>query len=192
MTFGTAKEPQSTDKTAADHHPQRGKREPPNRRNLCRRHSELPATDAGLAHAAGADFQGGFEAEPEAYPGLRKTSRSNAASSSSRWEHDSQVRLRAGRQGSSTGQMAKATPSCTRKSRQRGSFRRGFGADRMYAVEKVRCAGCTSFPFHCCGAGGHRDRERLLSGRRRLFERVGIPRGRHRAPPRGPPHRIKD
>jgi hypothetical protein len=24
----------------------------------------------------------------------------------------------------------------------------GFGADRMYAVEKVRCAGCTPFPFH--------------------------------------------
>ena len=24
----------------------------------------------------------------------------------------------------------------------------GFGADRMYVVQKIRCAGCTAFPFH--------------------------------------------
>ena len=63
--------------------------------------------------------------------------------------HDPQVRLRAGRQGSHPSQIRQGNPELHAEvAATRLLSALGFGADRMYAVEKVRCAGCTSFPFH--------------------------------------------
>ena len=69
----------------------------------------------------------------------------------------------------------------------------GFGADHMFVVKKVRCAGCPAFPFQalkCLEQTGIQTA--CLAGGVDYSSSTDFDFVSHRAPPRGPAHRIHE